>query len=267
MKIIDFHTHPYLTKEQNLCMYKDFAPLSMQEAKADLEQAGITGICGSVISARPYETDRGFVQLRELNRKALEIRDIYGDFYIPGFHIHPAFPEESLEEMAFMYEAGIRLIGELVPYSHGWAQYGCDYDCDGFHRLLEAAGRYHMAVSYHTMTEQQEQMTRMIKAHPDVIFVAAHPGGRDVYLQHLERLAQYGNAFLDLSGTGLFRYGMLRAGVEMAGADKLIFGTDYPICNPRMYVQAVLGENLSEEDTGKILYKNAEDIFTKCFAG
>ena len=61
MKIIDFHTHPYLTKEQNLCMYKDFAPLSMQEAKADLEQAGITGICGSVISARPYETDRGFV--------------------------------------------------------------------------------------------------------------------------------------------------------------------------------------------------------------
>lgn len=88
-----------------------------------------------------------------------------------------------------------------------------------------------------------------------------------MYLQHLERLAQYGNAFLDLSGTGLFRYGMLRAGVEMAGADKLIFGTDYPICNPRMYVQAVLGENLSEEDTGKILYKNAEDIFTKCFAG
>ncbi|MCI8287751.1 MAG: amidohydrolase [Lachnospiraceae bacterium] len=267
MRIIDFHTHPYLTEEENICMYKDFLRLSMQEVKADLQSAGITGICGSVISAMPYNENDGFASLRELNRKALEIREAYGDFYIPGFHIHPAFVEESLEEMAFMYESGVRLIGELVPYIHGWAWYGCDYDSDGLHKLLDAAGRYHMAVSYHTMTEQQEQMTRMIKAHSDVIFIAAHPGGREVYLQHLERLTQYRNAFLDLSGTGLFRYGMLRTGVEMAGADKLIFGTDYPICNPRMYVQAVVGEHLPEEDTKKIFYKNVEDIFANCFAG
>lgn len=260
MKIIDFHTHPYLTEEENLCIYKEFLQLSMQEARADLESAGIVCICGSVLAAKPYETDGGFQQLRELNRKALKIREIYGDFYLPGFHIHPGFVEESLEEMAFMHERGIRLIGELVPYSHGWEEYGCDYDCDNLHKLLDVAGKYHMTVSYHTMTEQQEQMTSMIQAHPDVTFVAAHPGTGENYLKQLERLVKYGNAFLDLSGTGLFRYGMLQAGVQKAGADKIIFGTDYPICNPRMYVQAVLGEHLSEEDMEKIFYKNVRNF-------
>ncbi len=260
MKIIDFHTHPYLTIDENLCIYKDLLQLSAQEAKTDLERAGITHICGSVLSARPYDINGGFKQLRELNRKALKIREVYEGFYTPGFHIHPHFVEESMEEIAFMYECGIRLIGELVPYSHGWEQYECDYDCDGLHKLLDVAGKYHMVVSYHTMPEQQEQMTRMIKAHPDVTFVAAHPGTGDAYLKQLDRLHKYQNAFLDLSGTGLFRYGMLCAGVQKAGADKIIFGTDYPICNPQMYVQAVLGEHIEEADKEKIFYKNIESF-------
>lgn len=35
------------------------------------------------------------------------------------FHVHPAWVRESCDEIAYMHDRGVRLIGELVPYMHG----------------------------------------------------------------------------------------------------------------------------------------------------
>lgn len=258
--IIDFHVHPYLTEEENLCMYKEVFSLSRQEAVLDLEESGISHICGSVLSKRKFDMEKGFGQLRELNREALKIREMYPDFYTPGFHIHPGYVEESLEELSYMHEQKVKLIGELVPYMHGWREAGYTYASEGLSKILDQAGKYGMIVSYHTMEEWQDEMECMIARHPNVTFVAAHPGQKAGYEKHLERLEKYENAYLDISGTGLFRYGMLVAGVRRAGAGKLLFGTDYPITNPSMYVQAVLGEHITEEERGRIFRGNAKRI-------
>lgn len=117
-----------------------------------------------------------------------------------------------------------------------------------------------MVVSYHTMTEQQEQMEAMIAGNPGVTFVAAHPGEREYFLKHLQRLEKYENAYADLSGTGLFRYGLVREGIRRAGAERFLFGTDYPITNPGMYVHAVLGEHIGEEDRRLIFAGNAKRL-------
>ena len=100
----------------------------------------------------------------------------------------------------------------------------------------------------------------MIAQNPQVTFVAAHPGQREDFLKHLERLKKYENAYLDLSGTGLFRYGMLRYGIETVGASKFLFGTDYPIVNPGMYVEAVRFEHISEKDREMIFSENAKRL-------
>ncbi len=73
-------------------------------------------------------------------------------------------------------------------------------------------------------------------------------------------MKKHENLYLDLSGTGLFRFGLLKHLIREVGADRILFGTDYPICNPRMYVQAVYGEDISEEDQEKILFRNAEAL-------
>ena len=88
---------------------------------------------------------------------------------------------------------------------------------------------------------------------------AACATGED-FLKHLERLEKYDNTYLDISGTGLFRYGMLREGIRRVGAEKFLFGTDYPITNPGMYVQAVLYEHITDADREMIFCKNAERI-------
>ena len=260
-EIIDFHIHPYLSEADNLCFYQEGFFLSPEQARADLEAAGITHVCGSVIRQEAFDPQKGFSQIAALNDAALEIRKQFGSFYTPGFQIHPAFVRESMEVLTFMHENGFRLIGELVPYRHGWAEYGLDYGSRQLDEILSLAEEYHMVLSYHTMTEQQEQMEAMISRHPRLIFVPAHPGEKEYYEKHLDRMKRYSNVYLDLSGTGLFRYGMLREGIRQVGAERFLFGTDYPITNPQMYVHAVLGEHICDRDRELIFHENARRIF------
>ncbi len=252
--IIDFHAHPYLSSEEFYCFYPDeFAPTAVQ-CMEDIKRAGAAHICGSVIMKRKYEG--GFDYIRDCNERAYEIKKILGDFYTPGFHIHPDFVKESIEEIELRHKQGFRLIGELVPYMHGWS----DYSRKDLSDIFEAAAHYHMAVSFHTVANEQKEIDKMIEAHPEVTFIAAHPGDKEQFLLHLERIKKHDNYYLDLSGTGIFRYGLIAYGVKEAGSERLIFGTDYPICNPRMYVQALFQEPISEADTENILFKNANRI-------
>ena len=254
--VIDFHTHPYLSGEEFLNFYPERFTPSPGQYREDLEGAGISMTCGSVILKRPYSREEGFEHIRRCSERALRLRDLLGGFYVPGFHVHPDFVEESVAEIEAMHTRGVRLIGELVPYLHGWGGYGSP----SLSRILDAAGKYHMVVSFHTMPDDEDGMTRMVREHPDVTFVAAHPGDKAVYLKQLERMERCGNLYLDLSGTGIFRYGAIAYGVGRVGSERFLFGTDYPICNPRMYVQAVYQEPVSGVDRENILYKNARSL-------
>ena len=91
----------------------------------------------------------------------------------------------------------------------------------------------------------------------------AHPRDGADYQENLARIRRHENVCLDLSGTGLFRYGMLRYGLDQVGKDRILFGTDYPICNPGMYVEAVLFENLTDEELETVMEKNARRLIFK----
>ena len=166
----------------------------------------------------------------------------------------------AVEPIVRMHKAGVKLVGELVPYIHGWDRSGYDYGSRELTEILSLAGEYGMVVSYHTMPEWAPQMEKMVRSCPGVTLVAAHPGQKADYLLHVERMKKYTNLYLDISGTGLFRYGLLASAVKTVGSERILFGTDYPICNPRMYVQAVLGEHISQEEKENILFKNAKRV-------
>ncbi len=253
-KIIDFHVHPFVEEQENMCFYKQSLSFENERFRNDLNACGISKVCGSVIRCGGVKIEEGFEAIQVLNRHALELWEKWGDFYIPGVHVHPAYVRESCNELEKMHNKGVKLVGELVPYMQEWS----DYSCRELGEILDVIGELGMVVSYHSMDDAQ--MERMISNHPKVTFVAAHPGDRPKYAMHLERLKRYSNAYLDLSGTGLFRYGMLKHGVDMVGADKFLFGTDYPITNPHMYVQAVEFEDISDEAKEMIFYKNAERL-------
>ena len=104
-------------------------------------------------------------------------------------------------------------------------------------------------------------LLEMVKKHPDTIFVAAHPGEYPQYMRHLERMAWSENYYLDLSGTGFFRHRMLRHGIDTRGAHRFLFGSDYPTCNPSMFIGGVaLDPLLTEEEKQQIFSGNAKRL-------
>lgn len=250
-EIIDFHMHPGFESWQNMCGYSNVYEKTPKGIKEAVKQVGITHICGSVIERQRKDVD--FEYLKALNRDALKLREILGDFYTPGFHIHPGYVEESIAEIEFMHENDVNLVGELVPYLHGWDS----FETDAVKEILDAAEEYRMVVSYHSA---DYEVDRMISEHPEITFVAAHPGERPYVERHIEKMKKYGNLYLDLSGTGLFRMGVLKYLVSQVGAERILFGTDYPICNPAMYVEAVRYEELSQEARELIFSGNARRI-------
>ena len=250
-KIIDIHAHPFLTLGQNSGKAHYSALKTPADFLAGMDRAGIGVFCGSVI-VRTDAVD--FVLLQTLNRSALELKKIYGERYTPGFHIHPSYGEESLEELMFMRENGVRLIGELVPYMHGYTRYMQD---DG-DKIFELAQELGMVLSVHPTS--YEDIDELTAAFPRLTVILAHPGEKPLCLDNIRLMQKHPNLYLDICGTGLFRDGLLRFLIDETGADRILFGTDYPICNPAMQIAGVMYENLSDAEREHIFHINAERL-------
>ena len=256
-EIIDFHTHPFVNSKNNICLHAEYCNMSIDGTKKTFESLGISRICGSVLNwgAADGTYANAWEQIADENQTALKLRDYYGGFYVPGFHVHPDYVEKSIEEIHRMHGLGVNLIGELCPYRYGWS----DYSCDGFSEILDEAEKYGMTVSFHSMGD--DEMDKMVKSHPKVTFIAAHPGEYPSFMRHLERMKMSDNYYLDLSGTGIFRHGMLRHAIDKFGAERFLFGSDYPICNPAVYVGGVLMDGLITDREKELIFsKNAKRL-------
>ena len=253
-EIIDFHAHPFPDHAHNICAHKDALSMTPDTIVEVYRALGISKVCGSVI--QDGSNDDLWGKIKSNNDHALKLQALYGDFYLPGFHIHPDYVEESIGEIERMSKLGIRLIGELVPYVDDWIG---SYDSENFSVLLEEAGKHNMIVSFHTQND--DAIDAMVKRHPDVIFVAAHPKEYPTQLRHYERLKYSDNYYLDLSGMGLHRYGMLRRAIDVMGADRILFGTDYPTCSPATFLGGVLLDpTVTDSEKEKIFSLNAKRL-------
>jgi predicted TIM-barrel fold metal-dependent hydrolase len=76
----------------------------------------------------------------------------------------------------------------------------------------------------------------------------------------VEFVAEHENMYLDISGTGLFRWNFLRHFVGKYGAEKIIFGSDFPTCSVGMNVYGTLSEHLTREQFELILSGNFRRI-------
>ena len=250
-EIIDFHTHPFVKDKQNICKHNEYMNITPDRFKSYMENLGISRVCGSVI----YSGNNSLEKMLENNNDALLLKEKYGDFYIPGFHINPFYKKESMEEIERMYKKGIKLVGELVGYIDGWN----DYSMKEFDEILTLLEEYNMVLSFHSVGD--DNMDKMVKRHKNLVFVAAHPGEYKEFMRHLERMKMSENYYLDISGTGVFRHGLIRHALDDFGKERILFGTDFPVCNPSVYLGAVLMDiSISDTEREYILNKNAKRL-------
>lgn len=245
MMIADAHIHPFPEPENNIARFG--APETLQEFMAELKRCGFARVCGSVLIRRRCTFD----EVRQANRAALRIRELYPDFYEPGIQVHGDDPEGSCREVETMYrEHRVRWIGELVHYLMGTGE----YDSPGMFRIFETARDLGMPVNIHC--GELDVVETVLKNFPTLTLVLAHPGDVNAAKERFELIRRYPNACLDISGTGLFRWNMLRYAIDRCGSEKLLFGSDFPVCSAAMNLGGVLGEHLTEAERENILWRN-----------
>ena len=250
-KIIDAHIHPFTddTNESvNIAAYG--VTKSEEEFFAELKKCGFSKVCGSVLRKGPAT----FEEIKGLNRTALALRDRHPE-YVPGIHVHDEDAEGSCKELEEMYHIHkVRWIGELVDYA---LKTGI-YNSPGMMKIYETARDLSMPVNIHC--SDLTVIEDVLKNFPTLPLVIAHPEDLGTSRNRFALVAKYPNAYLDVSGTGLFRWGMLRYAVNICGSEKILFGSDFPICSPGMNLGGVLSEHLTDPELENILYKNFERL-------
>ena len=145
------------------------------------------------------------------------------------------------------------MIGELVPYLMKTGE----YNSPGMIQILKEAGKLGMTASLDGGF--RKTVVPVLEQCPGLNVVLAHPGapwGDDSAKMRFQWVSEYENLYMDISGTGLYRWNMLRYGIDVCGAEKLLFGSDMPVCSAGMYLFGVLSENLTEEELRLVLGGN-----------
>ena len=256
-EIIDFHTHPYLNPQDCISIHGNAIKKSVDETTRIMQNNGVSKFCGSVLAhIVDFNEQTVWNVLKRYNDDALTLKDYYKGAYVAGFHVHPKFVEESIKEIDRFYDNGVNLIGELVPWRYCFDN---SYNGDGMHEILDYATEKGMVLSAHPTSD--EDMDLLCKNHPNLIIVGAHPGEGTQFHKHVERAKKYKNYYVDLSGSGIHRYGTTRDLVNLIGVEKVIFGSDYPISNLQLYVDGVKNDELlTNEEKRMILSENAKRI-------
>ena len=105
------------------------------------------------------------------------------------------------------------------------------------------------------------QMKKVLDAFPNLVCICAHLGGWSEWDEAWKILAGYENVYVDTSSS---LYAMTpeaaRKIVRCYSRDRVLFGTDYPMWDPREELARFRRLELDEDEEEKILYLNAKKL-------
>ena len=121
-----------------------------------------------------------------------------------------------------------------------------------------------------------DRLHRVLSDIPELVVVGAHMGGWDNWDYACERLAGHRNLYVDSSSSiaaagkhhGLvpeiiyLDHDHATRLIRAWGADKVIFGTDYPMWSPEADIEAFFDLDLTESERRAILWDNACRVFS-----
>ncbi len=152
--------------------------------------------------------------------------------------INPKFGAASIAEVERCRKLGFSGIGELGPGGNGY-----DFNDPDFLQLLECANHYHLPVCIHCGepvghpypgkdTTSLAPLPEVVKWFPEVTFILAHLGGGLPFYELNRRIhrSMVPNVVYDTAANPLlYELRAIRAVVELVGADRLLFGSDFPL--------------------------------------
>ncbi|MGN0453186.1 MAG: amidohydrolase family protein [Ruminococcus sp.] len=258
MRVIDFHTHIYPDKiaERATVAIGNFYNLKMERvgsldtlldisAKAGIERCVIHSVA---TSPAQVQTINDFVKANV---------DAHPD-KLSGFGtLHQDF-EDKIGEAQRIMDMGLKGI-KLHPDTQ---MFNVDDECmlplydfiQGKLPLLLHCGDYRYDFSH------PRRVARICKMFPDLTVIGAHFGGWSIWEEAYEYLKDT-NCMLDTSSSSaLTGHELFEKLIKAYGADRLLFGTDFPMWDAELEIERFMSVNISDDDKEKILSKNALNL-------
>ena len=212
----------------------------------------------------------------EQNRFHAECVRLHPDRLAACATLHPAAGRvATLAELRRAYGEGLIGLGELSPHSQGYA-----VDDPVFLEVLALAAELKLPVNLHVtdpdsrnfpgrVSTPPADFTRLATEFPGTTFILAHWGG---LLPLREPAAlKLTNVFYDTAASPLL-YGpeIWRRFIEAVGAERVLFGSDFPLnLYPKLELEAELmrlvtearSSGLPTESLAAIFHQNAARIF------
>lgn len=256
MEIIDIHTHIYPDKIARKATesVRDFYQIdgSNMDGTVDmlLERGAQAGTSRYVVLPVSNTPNR----VRSINEFLLAQTKLHDNFI--GFGTVHAEMENISEEVDWILGNGLKGI-KMHPDSQRF----CIDDPRLFPVYEMIQGK--LPVLLHMGDRRYEyshphRLRKVLDQFPDLEVVAAHFGGYSMYETAFEELYDK-NCIMDISSSMmLMPPGVAEKYIRIYGAERMAYGTDYPMWDPVMEVDRFLKLDLTDDEKEQIAHKTTE---------
>ncbi|MFC2066803.1 amidohydrolase family protein [Chloroflexota bacterium] len=275
--IIDFHTHVFPPRiKNNRSRYIDSDPcfaLLYSDKKAKIATADELidsmdkdGIDVSVIVNLGWTTHELCV---ETNDYILESIARYPRRLIGFCAVQPQSCEAAIAEIERCAKGGIRGVGEMRP---DMQLFDFAY-VEVMQPFVEALKKHHLIMLTHASEPvghdypgkgsiTPDMLYSFITSFPDVTIVCAHwGGGLPFYALMPEVKRAMKNVYFDTAASPfLYNPQIYKQVSQLVGADKILFGSDYPLLAQSRLLQEINQADLPDEERNLILSGNARRL-------
>lgn len=261
--IIDIHSHIALTPEDAMTPGHQ---VGAAELKAAVSLDGVIRATAIIIAGRGEHA-----RTSARNDAVLTAADESGGFLVPVVSVHPHDGDAALTELDRVGSLGARVV-KLHPNSQSF-----DVADDEVVAVTRRAGEHGMSVLFDAYSpfdaNQTGKFVKLAIMAPKATLILAHfngPGFSD--LLAFEVAARYpwwpGNVYHDLSATAeTFADSpyaeQLRWVVRKVGTDRVLYGSDWPLCDPAAALAAVRQLGFTDAEQRQILYTNAAGLLDR----
>ena len=275
--IIDCHTHIFpdeVRRDRGKYAQKDLAfgeiykdekakMVGMEELIRSMDEGGVDK---AVVCGFPWSDS---VLCATGNDYILEAMGRFPDRIIGLGCIQPNDRDEAIEEAERCINLGMKGIGELAPYPPAVAL----YEIDSLKPICEILKKADLPLMLHSnemvghsypgkCNTTLKSIYDFIRAFPGVRIILAHWGGGFFFYELMPEVAKAAEGiWYDTAASPfLYRRKIYSVAVTIVGADKILFGSDYPLIRPECYIEEMEASGLGEEERRKILGQNTKDL-------
>lgn len=256
MKFIDMHAHIYpdTIAHKAAQSIRNFYRLDGEgmDGTADmlLQQGAEAGISQYLILPVAVKPE----QVSSINHYIYNQTQVH-DCFLGFGTVHAAMEDitAEAEHIATMGLKGIKIHPDCQRF---------DIDDPRLYPLYEAVqGKLPMMIHMGDVQydhSHPSRLRRVLQLFPKLQVCAAHFGGHTMYETAMEYLSDT-SCIMDISSTLMFmEKGQAERYINHYGAERLAFGTDYPVWDPVCEVRRFMALDITREQRERIAYKTAE---------